>query len=400
MINYNTTKFCCKYMSLCYNNSRGETVKERKKEIDKEKLNDVLSLSKSILKILYIVIIIAGIYGLTIINKEWKLSSFIIECLTIVAPLFIGFVIAWLFNPLVNKLQKKGIKRGLGASIVYVGFIGLIVLIISLIIPMMSEQVNELVKILPSIFDNIRKWIEGVFNSIGDGGFDVTGLKNDVFAKIEIYATGLTEGIPTASINIVKSLFSGLSTFAVGLIIGFFLLVSFNSINNILEFLPKNFQKDTKELGNEIDGSLRKFVQGTLILASLVFGICSLGFWICGLKSPLLFGIFCGITNVIPYVGPYIGGIPAVVVGLTQGPLVGIGVLIVVVVVQFIEGNLLQPIVMSKTMKLHPVIILLALLICGHFWGIIGMIIATPIVAIIKIIWEYFDKKYKIFNKN
>lgn len=374
-------------------------MKDIKKETDKEKL-DVISLLKKILKILYIVIIIAGIYGLTIINKEWKISSFIIECLRIVAPLFIGFIIAWLFNPLVNKLQKKGIKRGLGAIIVYIGFIGILVLIISLIIPMMSDQINELVKMLPSIFDNIRNWIDGIFNSIGDGNFDVTGLKNDVFAKIELYATGLTEGIPAASITMVKSLFAGLSTFIVGLIIGFFLLVSFNSINNILEFLPTKIQKDTKALGNEIDGSLRKYVQGTLILASLVFGVCSLGFWICGLKSPLLFGIFCGITNVIPYVGPYIGGIPAVIVGLSQGPLVGIGVLIVVVVVQFIEGNLLQPIVMSKTMKLHPVTIMLGLLICGHFWGILGMIIATPIVSIIKVIYEYFDRKYNFFNKN
>lgn len=376
-------------------------MKEVKKEIDKEKLNDVVSLSKSILKILYIVIIIAGIYGLTIINKEWQLSKFIVECISIVVPLFVGLIVAWLFNPLVNKLQKKGIKRWIGASIVYALFIGLIILIVSLIIPMMSEQLNDLVKIIPSIFDNIKTWIEGLFNNIGDSNsFDVLGVKEDIFSKIELYAVGLTESLPSASIEFIKSLFSGLTTFAVGLVIGFFLLVSFDNFNNILSFLPRKIQKDTKALGDEIDGSLRKFVQGTFILATLVFGVCSIGFWICGLKSPLLFGLFCGITNVIPYVGPYIGGIPAVVVGLSQGPLVGIGVFIVIVIVQFIEGNLLQPIVMSKTMKLHPVTIILALLICGHFWGIIGMIVATPIVAIIKIVWNYFDKKYKILSKN
>ena len=376
-------------------------MKEIKKEIDKEKLNDVISLSKNILKILYIVIIIAGIYGLTIINKEWQLSKFVIECIRIVAPLFIGLIIAWLFNPLVSKLQKKGIKRGLGATIVYVGFIGLMVLIISLIIPMMSDQLNDLVKMIPSIFDSIKNWIEGLFNNIGNSSsFDIVGLKQDIFSKIELYAAGLTEGLPSASINFITALFSGVTTFAVGLVIGFFLLVSFDSFNNILSFLPRNIQKDTKALGDEIDGSLRKFVQGTMILATLVFGVCSIGFWICGLKSPLLFGLFCGITNVIPFVGPYIGGIPAVVVGLSQGPLVGIGVFIVIVIIQFIEGNLLQPIVMSKTMKLHPVTIMLGLLICGHFWGIIGMIIATPVVAVIKIVWNYFDKKYKILSKN
>ena len=374
-------------------------MKDVKKEIDTEKLNDVISLSKHILKILYVVIIIAGIYGLTIINKEWKLSAFIFECIGIVAPLFIGLVIAWLFNPLVNKLQKKGVKRIFGASLVYLVFMGLIILIISLIIPTLSDQLNDFVKMIPSVFDNIKNWIDGLFNNIGDGSsFDVVGLKNDIFSKIEIFATGLTEGLPASSINFIKSLFAGLSTFAVGLIIGFFLLVSFDNVNNILSFLPRRVQKDTKALGDEINDSLRKFVQGTLILSSLVFGVSSIGFWICGLKSPLLFGLFCGITNVIPYIGPYIGGIPAVIVGLSQGPLVGIGVFIVIVIVQFIEGNLLQPVVMSKTMKLHPVTIMLGLLVCGHFWGIIGMIIATPVVATIKIIWNYFDKKYNILK--
>ena len=376
-------------------------MKEIKNEIDKEKLNDVRSLSKKILKILYVVIIIAGIYGLTIINKEWQLSKFVLECIKIVAPLFIGLVIAWLFNPLVNKMQKKGIKRIFGASIVYLIFIGLIVLIVSLIIPMMSDQLNDFVKIIPSVFESIKNWISGLFNNISDGSnFDIAGLKAEIFSKIEIYGVGLTENLPDASINLIKSLFAGISTFGVGLVIGFFLLVSFDSLSKLLSFLPKKFQKDTKALGDEIDGSLRKFVQGTLILATVVFGVSSIGFWICGLKSPLLFGLFCGITNVIPYIGPYIGGIPAVIVGLSQGPLIGIGVLVVIVIVQFLEGNFLQPIVMSKTMKLHPVTIMLGLLVCSHFWGIIGMIIATPVVATIKIIWNYFDKKYKLLSKN
>lgn len=376
-------------------------MKDVKKEIDKQKLNEVLSLSKKILKILYVVIIIAGIYGLTIINKEWQLSEFVLECLEIVAPLFIGLIIAWLFNPMVSKLQKKGIKRGLGATLIYVVFIGIVVLIISLIVPMISNQFNDFVKIIPTVFDSIKNWIEGIFSKIGDGGnIDLVGVKNAIFTKIEVYATGLTEGLPVTSINLIKSILSGLSTFAVGLVIGFFLLIGFDNFNNILSFLPKKIQKDTKSLIEEIDGSLRKFVQGTLILSSLIFIVSSIGFWICGLKSPLLFGLFCGITNVIPFVGPYIGGVPAVVVGLSQGPLVGIGVLAIIVIVQFVEGNLLQPIVMSKTMKLHPVTIMLGLLVFGHFWGIVGMIVATPIVAIIKIVWNYFDKKYKILAKN
>ncbi len=371
------------------------------KDVDKKELNEVVHLSKQILKILYVVFIIAGIYVATIILKEWQVWGFVAQILKIVAPLFIGMIVAWLFNPFVNKLQKKGVKRGLGATLAYVIVVGIIVLIISLIIPMMADQINEFVKSIPGIFETIKGWIEGIFNKLASNEhFDSLAIKNTIFDKIEVYGSGLAEGIPSASINVIRSLASGITTFVVGMIIGFFLLISFDNVSNLLAFLPPRIKKHTNELLTSIDGSLRKYVQGTLILSTLVFLVSSFGFWISGLNSPLLFGLFCGITNVIPYVGPYIGGAPAVIVGFSQGPLTGIIVLAVIVIVQFIEGNLLQPIVMSKTMKLHPVTIMLALLICGHFWGIIGMIVATPIVAIMKIIFNFFDKKYKIINKS
>lgn len=124
----------------------------------------------------------------------------------------------------------------------------------------------------------------------------------------------------------------------------------------------------------------------------------AIGFSITGLKAPLLFALFCGITNIIPYAGPYIGGVPAVIVGFSQSPIIGIIVLVIIVVVQFLEGNLLQPLIMSKTTKLHPVTIMLGLLVFGYFFGIIGMVISTPIIAALKSIFMFFNDKYEFFN--
>ena len=108
--------------------------------------------------------------------------------------------------------------------------------------------------------------------------------------------------------------------------------------------------------------------------------------------------MFCGITNIIPYIGPYIGGIPAVIVGLSQSPLIGILTLIINVVIQFLEGNFLKPIIMSKSTKLHPVTIMVGLLVFGHFWGIIGMVISTPIISASKTIFKHFNEKYDIIS--
>ena len=113
----------------------------------------------------------------------------------------------------------------------------------------------------------------------------------------------------------------------------------------------------------------------------------------------MVFGLFCAITNIIPYVGPYIGGVPAVIVGLSISPMTGLFALIAVVIAQLLESYFLQPVVMGKTMKLHPVTIMIGLLIFGHFFGIIGMILATPVISILKTILQFFDEKFSIMDR-
>ena len=369
-------------------------------KIDSKSLNDVIILSKRILKILFVVIIIAGIYGLTILLKELGIIAFFIELLEIVAPLFIGIVIAWLFNPIMKKLEKKGVRRGLGAALIYFILIILIVLIFKAIIPLMFGQINEFVNGIPSILNDLTNWLNSLFSKVGNSpNVNIDSFKTELLVKIEEYGMSLANNLPTIMVNVLKTGFSGIGTVLVGFVIGFFLLTSFDGTDKIMTFLPEKFRKNTKTLFNNIESALRKFVQGTLTLSTLVFLVSSLGFAISGLKSSLVFGLFCGIANIIPYVGPYVGAAPAVLVAFTQGPAVGIGVLVTVILVQVIEGNILNPIVMSKTMKLHPVSIILGLLIFGHFWGIVGMILATPLIATGKIIFEYFDKKYDLLNR-
>ena len=146
--------------------------------------------------------------------------------------------------------------------------------------------------------------------------------------------------------------------------------------------------------------SLRNYANGALIDAFVVFVVSSIAFAIIGLKAPLLFGLFCGLMNVIPYAGPYIGGAPAAIVGFSQSTGIGIATLIAIVVIQFLEGNILQTLIISKTTKLNPVTIIIGLLIFGHFFGIVGMLLSTPIIGVCKVIIKYFDDKYDLLNFN
>lgn len=374
--------------------------KKNDKEIDVNNLNEVIGLTKNILKIAYILIAIIGIYAITMLFKEWNVLGFLFTIFKILAPLFIGIILAWLFDPIVRYLKKKGIKRAFGAVITYVVFVGLLLVLIISFIPILTEQINDLVHSLPAVFETIKAWIDGIFDNLGKiENFDAASVKADLFAQIEAFGLSLAESLPQLTVSIIGSIFSGLGILLIGLIIGFYLLVSFDNVDEtVITFLPKKIRASANELFNDVNASLRKFVQGTLFLSTVIFVVSSIGFTIAGLKAPLLFGLFCGLTNVIPYAGPYIGGIPTVTVAFSQDVTIGIFVLIVIAVVQFLEGNFLQPIIMSKTMKLHPVTIIVGLLVFGYFWGILGMIVATPLIAAFKSVYTFFDNKYQFFK--
>lgn len=376
--------------------------KTNEKDLNMRHVNEAILLAKKIMHISYFLIIIAGIWAITLLVKELKLFDFILEVLKIVAPLFVGIFIAWLFDPAVKWFQKKGVKRTLGSVIMYVLFLSCFIVVVSSIVPILSDQINDFVNTLPGVFDSVKSWIDEVFHKLSSiQGFDSEAFKIDLFKRIEEIATSLANSLPSMTVNVIKSIFGGLGTFIVGLIIGFYLLISFDNVNDtIITVFPQKMQENARELIIEINTSLRKFVQGALLDSTFVFIITSIGLWLVGLKAPLLFGLFCGLTNVIPYAGPYIGGIPAAIVGFSSSPTTGILVIVVIAIIQFLEGNFIQPIIMSKTTKLHPVTIMLGLLVFGHFWGILGMLISTPIISVIKSIILYFDEKYDILDFN
>lgn len=372
------------------------------KEIDHKKLNELISLSRNVVKILYILLIVVGVYAVIMLTKEIRIFKFILVILKVISPLFIGFIIAWLFDPLVKWLQKKGIRRSIGTTITYVILLGFIALVMGGLIPLLSEQLNEFIKVIPTIIDNSRDVIDKFADKLSViDGLDVSAFKRELFDKIVVFSTNLTSELPSMLVIFVRKFFSGMGSIIVGLVIGFYLLLSFNNVNDtLITLFPKKIQRNTKEIVYEVNSSLRRFVVGALLDALLIFIVSSIGFGIVGLKAPFLFALFCALTNIIPYAGPYIGGIPAVIVGFSQSPTVGILTLVIIVVVQFLEGNFIQPMVMSKTTKLHPVTIMIGLLVFGHFWGILGMFVSTPIIASCKAIFTYFDDKYNLIKFN
>lgn len=376
--------------------------KKKKIELNIDKINEVVHLSSKILYLLYAVMVVAIVFIVTILVKEWGILTFILGLLKVLAPLFIGFVIAWLFNPFVKKLEEKGIKRFWGSIIVYLIFVVFLVVFLRFLVPTIYVQFNELIRNLPVIFNSAKDGINSFFDNFASiDEIDITSVKNNIFTTIELEIANFTATFPSTLLNIMAKFFSSMVTIVMGLFVGLYMLFDFDSISkHFLNLIPKKHQYEAEILLNNIGGEVRKSVQGTLLVATMVFVCDSLLFAIIGLQAPVLFGLFCGITDLIPYIGPYIGGAVAVIVGFSQSPFIGIATLIICIIVQCVENFILQPVVMSKTMKLHPVTIIIGLLIFNHFFGIIGMVLATPCIALLKVIMAFVQTKYGIFKKN
>lgn len=372
----------------------------KNEKINTKKINEVLKTSNIILKILLVLSIFALCILLTFILKEWMILDFIGTILSILSPLFIGIVIAWLLDPGVRYLENKGVNRTLATFAVFIIFLSALVLLVCLLIPALGDQINDMLGTIPGVVQYLSNWLEGLLGKLQNlYDFDVAVVRTQAYETINNIFNSITVDLPNTIVNLVKTIVSGGLDFIFGLFIAFYLLFDFGNVRkHLLTFLPNKLHADTITLTDRLNNTLKKYVQGTLLIMLILFVFQSVGFTIAGLSAPLVFGLFCAVTNVIPYIGPYIGGIPAIIVGFTISPMTGIGCLISVLVCQSLESYFINPLVMSKTMKLHPVTIMLGLLIFGHFFGILGMILATPLISCLKVLVSYFNEKYEILD--
>ena len=376
----------------------------RKKSVDKidvDSLNDILFIGKKIIRLSYIMVLIVLVLLATYLVKEWQALHFVGEFLAVISPIFIGLIIAWLLDPFVKFLQGKKLPRIVACIIVYILFIAVLFLIVGLLIPAMGSQIRDFIGNVPDLVEVFKDFSNNLVGDLNHAfNYDFSGVKSHLYHTVETFAVNMTTKVPNMAIGVVSSIISGGVSFFLGLMIGFYMLFDFDKLNHtFISVLPKKWRRSATELIVRLNDSLRSYVQGVLLVMSLVFITQAVGLTLSGLQAPLVFALFCAITDIIPYFGPYIGAIPILIVGFMMDPIVGICCVISIVVVQLLENNFYQPLIMGHTMKLHPVTIMLGLLIFQHFFGIIGMIVATPVIAATKIVLTYVNEKYNIVGK-
>jgi len=362
-------------------------------QVNLKGLNETIDRGNRILKVIYLFLIIIAVYVLTKIAQEWRVFIILGGILKALIPVFIGFFLAWALTPLVKYLETKKIRKVFSISAIYLILIIILYIFLVAFVPIMVDQVKILIDALPEIGNSVNLWLTNFLRGF-DNIIDVSGVRTTIDQQLLNIATNLSKTAPDFVITSVSGIIYVLFTLLVGLMVGFYLLIDYQGISKyILRFIPTNYREDTRVLIGNINKELYTYVRGLGLVLITLFVICAIIFNIIGLKAAFLIAFICMITDIIPYIGPFIGGAVAAVVGFSQSLTVGLITIIAILVIQQIEGNILQPVIMGKTMRLHPVSIIAGLLVFGQLFGIFGMIIATPLIAIIKIMWTFYQER-------
>lgn len=313
----------------------------------------------------------------------------IIESIVALTPVFLGIILCWISTPLTNKLRKIGLSKNLSAILSLILIFGLIIVVFSMIVPIFISQFSNLIKDFPSIYDDIVDKLNPFLNENLNIDANIKHF-NEIISK-DIILDNL-DNILTYSISTLQSVFSVLVTIGTTIVVSFFMVKDMDKFKErIIMFFSRNGKGGkTYKMLSEIDAAVMSYVKGT-ILDSIIVGILTtIVCLILGLDYAIVFGILITILNLIPYIGALLSELIVALYALTVGgPVFAIVTFACLLLVQIIDANILQPNIIGKSVNLHPVVVIGGLIVFNLLFGIVGMIIAMPILAILKIIIEY-----------
>lgn len=317
---------------------------------------------------------------------------------TIFAPVILAVVFYYLLNPIVSWLEKKGVKRLVGTSIVFIGMILLIVWGFVLLIPILVDQVTELVQQFPTYIESIstrlEEWVSGSIFEVYY--LDAMEWLDDSLGDIPKMVLDWLGNSSQKILNVFSTISNVVVVIVTFPIILFFMLLDSGKFKPfIMDIIPPMFRDDIHILGERISSKVGSYIQGLLMVELSLGGLLLVGYLIIGIDYAFVLAVIATVTGIIPYIGATIGIIPAVVIALFTSPFMLLKLAIVWVLSQFIQGNVIEPAIMGKNLKLHPLTIIIVLLILGNLLGLIGLILGIPIFAIFKLIVEYLFEKFK-----
>lgn len=322
-------------------------------------------------------------------------NPIIIIFTTILVPVMLGGVLYYISEPLQRLLEKRGIPRWGSLITIVLLIAGLLTGFLLLVGSPIAHQVNKLVENAP----NIAKEIEEAFNYVLDNQEDL--LPPQIEGFIESVTNSIQNFAVTSSKYLVSFVTGAVSVTVTLILIPFFYIFMLKDHEKFAPQIYDVFSGDTrtwvKKTLEDIDKVLRSYVQGQVLVSFLLAIMMFIGYLIIRLDYSLLLALFAFIMNMIPFIGPWVSLVPAVIVALIQDPILVVWVGVITLIAQQVESNFITPNVMGKSLDIHPLTVISLVLAAGNIAGFIGILIAIPTYCVIKVIVQnIYEERKKI----
>lgn len=340
------------------------------------------------------------------------------------SSVIIAIIFAYIIDPIVNYLERKGIKRQFGVIIVYISAILIFGILIVSVIPKTINEISNLLTSLPAMVDTlireVNNFASNVFakfnielpenfinvyketNSKVNGDVETPQIVSDILNSIKATINDLivkAQGSLMGSLsNVLSKLYGFLtSAFRLVLIIIFSFYFSVDKdrfMHRVKKAIPNKYRDDISYLTSNIDTALQQFIRGRMLMAIFVGLITMAYLLVLRVDFAIIIGLITCVADIIPYIGPFLGCAPAVLFAFMDSPMKALWVLILFVIVQWVENNILAPKLIGDSTGLNPLVILISIIIGGGIFGVWGMVISVPLMSIIFILVDFIKIKY------
>ncbi len=298
----------------------------------------------------------------------------------VIVILFLAIIIASAVGPFANWLEEKKIPRLLGVLFLYLAFFGLVIFLLSLVVPFLASELGQLTQALPKFVSSLSGALEKAQQTTSSRYFDffseIQNLLDSFSQFLQVYSQ--------SAINLIVNIFGGVLSFVAIIIISFYLSVMRRGIIGFIgSVLPEKYEDYVVSLWKRAEYKVGRWLQGQLLMALSVGLIVFVGLSFLNVKYALLLGVLAMVLEIVPVVGPVISAIPGVIFAFVQSPTLGIWVVVFYVAVQQVESHIFAPLILGKTLGIKPVTVIVALLIGGKIAGILGFLLAVPVAVVI-----------------
>ncbi|MBO9128604.1 AI-2E family transporter [Bacillus sp. 165] len=321
---------------------------------------------------------------------------------TLFFPFLLAGVLFYVLRPLVLYLESKKLPRAVSILLIYIAAGGIVTLLVYLLGPILQRQVNSLVQNSPAIIESVRQKIFELqqnpwFNRFPKG----TNMNLEtIFDNVSSQLSNTLSIIGMNIVNFIAFIANIITIFVTVPFILFYMLKEGEKApQQILRLLAPMQRKNGKKILGDLDIALSSYIQGQVLVSVCVGIMLYIGYLIIGIDYSLILAIVAMFTNVIPFLGPVIAIIPALVVAMLDSPFMIVKVLIVMVIAQQIEGNIISPQIMRKQLAIHPLTIISLLLVAGSLGGVLGLILAVPVYAVVKVIVQHIYRLWRLRRK-